>query len=152
MMSTRSTSGMTSRKLASATLHPIQAMRMLLAAASILLLAACAAPVGEGGSADAPVLVNRTANAFIYVAFDLEDAALVDPNPSLDPAQVPERIVAAGGEVEIDVQQTSGEGVLLFLYEIPAHDVAGPVPLTRTLRVTRAELVASRGRIVIDRE
>ncbi|HEX6039353.1 hypothetical protein [Longimicrobium sp.] len=125
-------------------------MRMLIAALSVLLLAACADPAGGNGSAAAPVLVNRTATAFVYAAFDLADAGLVDPNPAIDPAMVPERVVAAGAEAEIQVEQTSGEGVLLFLYEIPAGDHAGPVSLSRTVRVTRAELIASGGRIVID--
>lgn len=123
---------------------------MLTAALSVLLLAACAAPVAERGSAAAPVLVNRTATAFVYVAFDLADAGLVDPNPAIDPAAAPEHVVAAGAEAEIQVEQTSGEGVLLFLYEIPAGGHAGPVPLSRTVRVTRAELAASGGRIVIE--
>lgn len=126
-------------------------MRMLLAAVSVLLLAACAAPPATGRSA-APVLVNRTANALIYAAFDLEEAALVDPNPAIDPASARDRTVPAGAEAQIAYDETSGEGVLLFLYEIPAGNPAGSVPLSRTVRVTRAELQASQGRIVIDPE
>lgn len=127
-------------------------MRMLITVVTVLLLAACAAPAGGSGSTAAPVLVNRTANAFVYVAFDLAEGALVDPNPAIDPAAMPERVMAAGAEAEIDVEETSGEGVLLFLYEIPAPSAAGPVPLSRTVRVTRAELIASGGRIVIEPE
>jgi hypothetical protein len=111
-------------------------------------LAACVTPFGEGGD-PRPLLVNRTGNALLYVAFGLEDAPLVDPNPAIDPADAPERLVADGAELAIEVSGYSGSGVLLFIYEIPAQDHAGPVPISRTIRVSRAQLLRADGRIVI---
>ncbi|HEY0015851.1 MAG TPA: hypothetical protein VGC13_06010 [Longimicrobium sp.] len=123
-------------------------VRPLLTLLLVAFAAACSTPFGGGDGP--PVLVNRTRNALLYVAFDLRDGPLVDPNPAIDPADAPERLVAAGDQRAIILADYSGEGVLLFLYEIPAQDRAGPVPLSRTLRVTQAELLRNRGRIVID--
>jgi hypothetical protein len=125
-------------------------MRTLLVALCLPLVAACANSFGgDGGGV---VLANRTARAFLYVAFDLADAPLVDPNPAIDPAEAPERLVAAGEQRTIEVPGDSGEGVLLFLYEIPSQDHAGPVPLSRTVRVPAADLRRLHNRIVIDEQ
>jgi hypothetical protein len=123
-------------------------VRPLLTVLLVAFAAACSTPFGGGDGH--PVLVNRTANALLYVVFDLQDGPLVDPNPAIDPADAPERVVAAGDQRTILLDDYSGEGVLLFLYAIPAQDRAGPVPLGRILEVTQAELLRSRGRIVID--
>jgi hypothetical protein len=125
-------------------------MRMLLAVLSVLLLAACAGSAGHGGVTAAHVLVNRTPNAFVYLALDSEVAQRIDVNPFADPAAMPERVVAAGAEVEIEVELTSDLGVTVILYEIPAGHAGGRVPLTRTVVVTRQELEASGGRIVVE--
>lgn len=124
-------------------------MRTLMLLPILMLLAACPDPFGGAAAGDV-VLANRTANAFVYVAFDLADGPLVDPNPAIDPAQAPERVVAPGEARSIDITDYSGEGVLLFIYEIPATDQAGPVPLSRTVRVSAGELRRMNNRIVID--
>ena len=124
-------------------------MRAMLIPILVSLAAACSTP--PGGTDAGPVLVNRTANALLYVAFNLADAALVDPNPALDPAEAPDRRVAAGAQQAIDIPDYAAEGVLLFIYEIPP-DHAGPVPLSRTVRVTQAELLGMQNRIVIEDE
>src|SRR5688572_17510991 len=67
---------------------PMRALLIL----PILLLAACSTPSGKDGGG--VVLVNRTDNALLYMAFDLEDGPLVDPNPAIDPRNTPERLVA----------------------------------------------------------
>ncbi len=123
-------------------------MRPLLIVLLVSLVAACSTPFAADGDSR-PVLVNQSSNALLYVAFDIGDGTAVDPNPAIDPADAPDRLVAAGGERAIDLADYSGEGVLLFIYKIPAQDYAGPVPLTRTLQVSRAELRQNRGRIVI---
>ena len=121
---------------------------MLIAAVLLPLLASCsnASLSGRDGN---PVLVNRTGNALLYVAFDLSQAALVDPNPAIDPADAPERLVAAGDQRTLSIAEYE-EGVLLFIYEISATDRSGPVPLSRTVRLTRAELLRMNNRIVLD--
>jgi hypothetical protein len=124
-------------------------MRMLIAALLMPLLAACSSSSLGGGDGQ-PVLVNRTGNAVLYVAFDLSQAPLVDPNPAIDPAEAPERLVAAGDQRPITIEGYEGEGVLLFIYEIPAMDRAGPVPLSRTVRLTREELARTGNRIILD--
>lgn len=116
----------------------------------VLLAAACSSSFGGDGAASSLVLVNRTDHALLYVAFNLEEAALVDPNPFIDPADAPERLVPAGTERTLDLPDYTGGGVVLFLYEIPAQDRAGPVPLSRTLQFTAAELARSRGRMVVE--
>lgn len=116
----------------------------------VLLAAACSSSFGGEGSGSPLVLVNRTDHALLYVAFNLEEAALVDPNPLIDPQDAPERLVPAGAERTIDLPDYSGQGVVLFLYDIPAQDRAGPVPLSRTLQFTAAELARSRGRMVVE--
>lgn len=126
-------------------------MRALLLLPILVLLAACPDPFSGGGEGGV-TLANRTDNAFVYVAFDLADGPLVDPNPAIDPAQVPGRIIAPGEARSIDITDYSGEGVLLFIYEIPATDQAGPVPLSRTVRVSAGELRRMNNRIVIGRE
>lgn len=124
-------------------------MRTLVAALLVVLLAACSAsPVSGGGGT--PVLVNRTGNALLYVAMNLSAAPLVDPMPAMDPANAPERLVAAGDQRPIVIADYEGDGVLLFIYEIPAADRAGPVPLSRTVSLTRAELLLAGNRIVLD--
>lgn len=122
-------------------------MRAMLIPILVSLAAACSTPPGETEAG--PVLVNRTGNALLYVAFNLADGALVDPNPAIDPAEAPERIVAAGAQQAIDIPDYAVEGVLLFIYEIPSPDHTGPVPLSRTVRVTHPELLAMQNRIVI---
>ncbi|HEX6912187.1 MAG TPA: hypothetical protein VF142_17420 [Longimicrobium sp.] len=117
----------------------------------VMLLAACPDPFAGGGSRTV-MLANGSSNAFVYVAIDLRDGPVVDPNPAIDPAQVPERIIAPGEARPLDVHDYSGEGVLLFLYEIPATDQAGPVPLSRIVRVTAGDLARMHNRIVIDDE
>lgn len=126
-------------------------MRALLIVILAALSAACSTPFGAGGDSP-PLVVNRTSNAFIYSAFDLKDAPLIDPLPAIDPARVPERLVAAGGQAALNLTDYSGTGVLLFLYEIPSRDHAGPVPLSGSVRVTHAELLLKHHRIVIDEE
>jgi len=126
-------------------------MRPLLAALALLLLAGCADPFGGGGKVR-PVLVNRTATPLLYVAFDLADGPLIDPNPVIDPADAPEQVVQAGTQRPIAVSGDSGQGVLLFLYEFPSAEHAGIVPLSRTVTVSAGELVRSHARIVIDEE
>jgi hypothetical protein len=124
-------------------------MRTLIAALLMALAAACSNASLSGGDGS-PVLVNRTGNAVLYVAFDLSEAPLVDPNPAIDPLDAPERLVAAGDQRPLDIAEYEGGGVLLFIYQIPASDRAGPVPLSRTLRVTREELARMGNRIVLD--
>jgi hypothetical protein len=125
-------------------------MRALLLLPLTLLLAACPNPFSSGGG---PVtLANQSANAFVYVAIDLEDAPLVDPAPTIDPAQVPERIITPGEARSLDIADYSGSGVVLFLYEIPHTDQAGPVPMTRIVRVNASQLARMDHRIVIDEE
>jgi hypothetical protein len=126
-------------------------MRPLLIVLLVSLVAACSTPLaGDGDSR--PVLVNQSSNALLYVAFDIGDGTAVDPNPAIDPADAPERVVAAGGQRAINITDYSGDGVLLFIYKIPAQDYAGPVPLTRIMQIPRAELLQNRGRIVIDEQ
>lgn len=124
-------------------------MRALLLLPFVMLLAACPNPFAGDGSRTV-TLANRSSNAFIYVAIDLQAGPVVDPNPAIDPAQVPERIIAPGEARPLDIHDYSGEGVLLFLYEIPHTDQAGPVPLSRIVRVTAGELARMHHRIVID--
>ena len=126
-------------------------MRTLIAALLLPLLAACSSS-SLGGGDGSPVLVNRTGNALLYVAFDLALAPMVDPNPAIDPADAPERVVASGEQRPIEIADNESGGVLLFIYEIPATDRAGPVPLSRTVQVTSAELLRMNNRIVIDDE
>jgi hypothetical protein len=124
-------------------------MRAMLITILVSLAAACSAPIGAGGDGR-PVLVNRTDNALLYVAFNLDQAGLVDPNPAIDPKDAPERLVAAGAQTVIDLPDYSGEGVLLFIYEIPAQDRAGPVPLSRTVRISPEDLLRAQNRIIIE--
>jgi hypothetical protein len=124
-------------------------MRMLLTTLAFVLLAACANSFsGDGGGI---VLANRTDHALLYAAFGLADAALVDPNPAIDPAQAPERRVPAGEQRTLQVSGDPAEGVVLFLYDIPPGH-AGPVPLSRTVRVTAEELRQMQNRIAIGPE
>ncbi|HLM66929.1 MAG TPA: hypothetical protein VK358_05335, partial [Longimicrobium sp.] len=124
-------------------------MRTLILSLLAALLAACSSS-SLGGGDGRPVLVNRTGNAVLYAAFNLSEAPLVDPNPALDPAEAPERLVAAGDQRPLAIVDYEGGGVLLFIYEIPATDRAGPVPLSRTIRLTREELARMNNRIVLD--
>lgn len=124
-------------------------MRILLAAALLPLLALACSSASVSGGDGVPVLVNRTGGALLYAAFDLSAAALVDPQPALDPAEAQDRLVAAGEEQPLRIDGYE-EGVLLFIYEVPAADRAGPVPLSRTVRVTREELLRMNNRIVLE--
>jgi hypothetical protein len=126
-------------------------MRALLIVIVAALAAACSMPFGAGGDSRA-LLVNQTRNAFVYSAIELKDAPLFDPMPAVDPARASERVVAAGGQAALDLPDYSGTGVLVFLYEIPSQDHAGPVPLSRAVRVTHGELLRMHHRIVIDEE
>lgn len=126
-------------------------MRALLIVILAALAAACSMPFGSGGDAR-PVLVNHTRNALVYFAIDLDDAPLFDPSPTFDPAHAPERVVAAGGELAIEVDGGSGNGVLLVIYEIPEGHHTGPVRVSRLMGVTRAELLHNQGRIVIEEQ
>ena len=58
--------------------------------------------------------------------------------------------MAAGEQRSIVIPEKESGGVLLFIYEIPAADRAGPVPLSRTVRLTREELLRMNNRIVLD--
>lgn len=126
-------------------------MPMLLTVVLAGLVAACSSSLG-GAGASGPVLVNRTGNALLFVAMNQSAAGLVDPNPALNVEENRERLVAAGDERAIEIPDYEGEGVLLFIYEIPAADHAGPVPLTRTVQVTREELLRMNNRIVVERQ
>lgn len=122
---------------------------MLAAALLVPLLAACSGVFVSGGGGT-PVLVNRTGHALLYVAFGLSQAALVDPSPALDPASAPERLVPDGDQRPITLAEEDGEGLVLFIYDIPVADRAGPVPLSRTVRLTHDELLRMNHRIVLD--
>ncbi len=126
-------------------------MPMLLTLVVAGLVAACSSSLGGGGESGL-MLVNRTGSALLFVAMDLSASGLVDPNPALNVEENRERLVAAGEERAIEIPDYAGEGVLLFLYEVPAADHAGPVPLTRTVQVTREELLRMNNRIVIERQ
>jgi hypothetical protein len=125
---------------------------MLLTLVLAGLVAACSSSLGGGGGEGGPMLVNRTGNALLFVAMNASAAGLVDPNPALSVEENRERLVAAGDERAIEIPDYEGEGVLLFLYEIPAADHAGPVPLTRMVQVTREELLRMNNRIVVERQ
>ncbi|HST60341.1 MAG TPA: hypothetical protein VLK84_16660 [Longimicrobium sp.] len=127
-------------------------MPMLLTLVVAGLVAACSSSLGGGGDGGGPVLVNRTGGALLFVAMDLSASGLVDPNPALNVEEHRDKLVAAGEERAIEIPDYAGDGVLLFIYEIPAADHAGPVPLTRTVQVTREELLRMNGRIVIERQ
>ena len=113
------------------------------------ILIACSSFSASGGAAE-PVIVNRTATPFIYVAFDLSLAAVVDPNPTIGSGDAPDRRVAPGAEAPIHIADYEGGGILLFIYEFPTPDHVGPVQLSRTVRVTRADLTRMNHRIVIE--
>jgi hypothetical protein len=127
------------------------AMRALLLLPIVVMLAACAGPFAGDGAGDV-VLANRTDHPLLFVALDLGLGPVVDPMPQMDPTQHPERLVEAGAQRTIDVPHYTGEGVLLFLYESPAQDHAGPWPLTRVVQVKEEELLRMHNRIVIDEE
>jgi hypothetical protein len=115
----------------------------------LLLLSACSTLFGT----DDPrrlVLANRTDNALLYVAFG--SGPVVDPQPALEFAENRDRMVAAGEQRAIEVSSYTGEGVTVFVYEIPSQDHAGAVPLTRTLRVSERDLARTHGRIIVDEE
>lgn len=126
-------------------------MPMLLTLVVAGLVAACSSSLGGHGDSG-PVLVNRTGGALLFVGMNLSASGLVDPQPALRPDEHAERRVAAGEERAIVIPDYEGEGVLLFLYEIPAADHAGPVPLSRTVQVTREQLLRMNDRIVIQRQ
>ncbi len=114
----------------------------------LTMLAACANPFsGDGGPG--VTLANESSRAVVFSAVDLRYGPLVDPVPALDPAQVPERVLVPGEARALDIPEYSGEGVLLFLYEVPAGHAGGPVPFTRIVQVTAAELARLHHRVVL---
>lgn len=123
-------------------------MRML-AALSLVLLAACAAPPADPPTGDV-LLVNATGGALLYMALPRDEAARVDPSPAWDPREHGDRSLAAGEERWIDVEGSVEDGVTLFLYALPAGGADGPVPLTRVLTVEGEELRRNEHRIVIE--
>jgi hypothetical protein len=133
---------------------PMPPMRaMLIPILLVSLAAACTSANSYGNDAAfGPVLVNRTENALIYSVFPLEEAGLVDPNPAIDPAEAAERRVPAGEERAMTISGWPGDGVVVFIYEIPANHAGGTVPLSRTLQVTGEDLARTQGRIVVENQ
>ena len=124
-------------------------MRTILIPLLMPILIACSSFAASGGAAE-PVIVNRTATPLVYVGFDLVLAPVVDPNPTIDPDDARDRLVAAGAEAPIHIADYEGGGILLFIYEFPTPDHTGSVRLSRTVRVTRQDLTRMNNRIVIE--
>lgn len=126
---------------------------MLIPILLVALAAACSSASSYGNDlAYAPVLVNRTDHAVVYAVFLLEEAGLVDPNPAIDPAEAADRRVPAGEERQMTISGWAGDGVMVFIYDIPPNHAGGRVPLSRTLQITGEELARMHGRIIIEDE
>lgn len=119
-------------------------MRDLLLLAFACLGYACFSPPPGDGSEAGVWVENAGENAVLFSIFELEQSNLVDPAPTMQVEEHPDRLLAPGERRMVQVEgYARGGAVRLFLYDVPAGRRSGPVPQSRMITVTPAELQRS---------
>lgn len=119
-------------------------MRDLLLLSIACVGCACFRP-SPGGGGDAGVWVeNAGENAVLFSIFELEQSHLVDPAPTMGVEEHPDRLLQPGERRMVQVEgYARGDAVRLFVYDVPAGQRGGPVPQSRMISATHAELQRS---------
>ncbi|HEU0298261.1 MAG TPA: hypothetical protein VFR37_02380 [Longimicrobium sp.] len=101
---------------------------------------ACFSPPPEDGGTELWV-ENQGETAVLFTAFELEQSHLVDPAPTMQVEEHPDRLLQPGERRRVEVEgYARGTGVRLFLYDVPAGQRSGTVPQSRMITLSDEEL------------
>lgn len=118
----------------------------------VVIFAACEIIAPHENPEDVITLVNRTGKPLIYMAYELEDSHLVDPNLHFKVGPNQERLLQPGESITLTSQEIQGDyrpgdDVRFFLWEV----TNGEAELKGMLTLTYEELRQRDFRVEISR-